>query len=125
MKKILSIFAFVLLAFVLVSCGKGASAGSVEIKIYNFEAEEVFNDEVKFSEEDTLEDLLKEHKKIQMKGETSSMGFYITDLAGVSSKNHDSTFWNIKVNGEDSMLGISMIKLVDGDVIEFHLISYL
>ena len=124
MKKILSIFAIILLAFVLISCGKSASAGTVEIKIYNLEAEEIFDEKVKFSEEDTLEDLLKEHKKINMKGETLSYGFYITDLAGVSSKNYENCFWNVKVNGEDSMVGISMIKLVDGDVLEFHLISF-
>lgn len=124
MKKILSILAIIVLAFVLVSCGKDNTAGSVEIKIYNFEAVEVFNDEVKFAEEDTLEDLLKEHKKIQMKGETASFGFYITDLVGVSSNDHTNSFWNIKVNGEDSMVGISLIELVDGDIYEFHLIGF-
>ena len=125
MKKILSFIAIIVLAFVLIGCvDKDGSTGSVQIKIYDFEAEEVFNKEISFGEEDSLLALLKNHKTIKMQGEESTFGFFIVEMVGISSNDYESSFWNIKVNGEDSLLGISEIDLEDGEVIEFHLISW-
>lgn len=124
MKKNLSFLLFIVLAFILIGCGKDGSVGTIHVTVFNFEQEEVFDGDIKFAEDDTLQDLLAEHKEIKMKGETSTFGFYIVEMVGFSSLDHENTFWNIKVNGEDSLVGISLIELVDKDVIEFHLIGW-
>lgn len=96
----------------------------IEVSIYNYENEEVFKEEVVFDEDDNLKDLLINHEDIQMKGEESDFGFYIVEMYDISSNDYEQTFWNVKVNGEDSMVGISLIELVNGDKISFHLIGW-
>lgn len=125
-KRILLVAIFMLALLFFVACGdKTNAAGTIEVKVYDVESVEVFKGNIKFSEEDTLEELLKNHEKIKMKGETSSFGFYIVEMVGVNANDHENTFWNIKVNGEDSMVGVSELDLVDKDVIEFRLISWM
>ena len=101
--------------FVVSGCKKKAEGeGNATVQIVDFDGKELFNDEIKFDADDTLVDLLKNHKKIKMTGETSEYGFYVVSLCGVSASNEDHTYWSIEVNGEYSLVGVSDIALVDG-----------
>ncbi|HOE06184.1 MAG TPA: DUF4430 domain-containing protein [Bacilli bacterium] len=111
--------------FVVSGCKKKAEGeGNVTVQIVDFDGKELFNDEIKFDADDTLVDLLKNHKKIKMTGETSEYGFYVVSLCGVSASNEDHTYWSIEVNGEYSLVGVSDIVLVDGIEIAFLLIGW-
>lgn len=111
--------------FVVSGCKKKAEGeGNVTVQIVDFDGKELFNDEIKFDADDTLVDLLKNHKKIKMTGETSEYGFYVVSLCGVSASNEDHTYWSIEVNGEYSLVGVSDITLVDGIEIAFLLIGW-
>jgi len=111
--------------FVVSGCKKKAEGeGNVTVQIVDFDGKELFNDEIKFDADDTLVDLLKNHKKIKMTGETSEYGFYVASLCGVSASNEDHTYWSIEVNGEYSLVGVSDIVLVDGIEIAFLLIGW-
>lgn len=124
MKKIFAFIAFMLLAFLLTACTPSGSAGKIEVRVYNYESKEVFKGKISFTEEDTLLKLLQDHKDIKLKGEESALGFYILEIKGINANDYEFTFWNVKVNSENSPVGISEIKLVDKDVIEFWLISW-
>ncbi|MBP6904351.1 MAG: DUF4430 domain-containing protein [Bacilli bacterium] len=111
--------------FVVSGCKKKAEGeGNATVQIVDFDGKELFNDEIKFDADDTLVDLLKNHKKIKMTGETSEYGFYVVSLCGVSASNEDHTYWSIEVNGEYSLVGVSDIVLVDGIEIAFLLIGW-
>ena len=61
--------------FVVSGCKKKAEGeGNATVQIVDFDGKELFNDEIKFDADDTLVDLLKNHKKIKMTGETSEYG---------------------------------------------------
>lgn len=123
MKRLLLFFLFFITLF-LVACGGNNQAGTITVKVYNVDQEEVFSGEIDFKEGDSLVELLKNHKEIQMKGEDQSFGFYIVEMAGINANDYEKVFWNIKVNGEDSLVGISQLEITDGDIIEFALISW-
>ena len=111
--------------FVVSGCKKKAEGeGNATVQIVDFDGKELFNDEIKFDADDTLVDLLKNHKKIKMTGETSEYGFYVVSLCRVSASNEDHTYWSIEVNGEYSLVGVSDITLVDGIEIAFLLIGW-
>ncbi len=123
-RKLLFLVLF-LLMFSLVGCIKVEGSGTVEVKIYDFEEAEVFKGKFKFNEEDTLEELLKAHKTIKAKGTNHlEFGFSVEELVGIKADVTKNQFWNFKVNGEDSFVGVSGYVLVDGDLITFHLISW-
>lgn len=129
MKKkftVLSLFIVLLFGlFVLGGCKEPAEGeGVITVEIIDFEGKELFNDEIKFDAEDTLVDLLKNHKEIKMTGETSEFGFYIISLCEVSASNENKTYWSIEVNGEYSLVGVSEITLIDGEEISFSLIGW-
>lgn len=96
----------------------------ITVKVSNYEAVEVFNDSLEFQKEDTLLGLLQTHEVIQLKGETSTYGFFITEICGVNANDYKNTFWNIVVNGENSLVGISDIPLKNKDIIELKLINW-
>jgi len=50
-------------------------------------------------------------------GDESAFGFFITGWDGVESD--ESYFWWVSVNGEDSMVGVDDIPLIEGDVYTF------
>lgn len=123
MKRLLLFFLFFITLF-LVACGGNNQAGTITVKVYDVDQEEVFSGEIKIKKGDSLVELLKNHKEIQMKGEDQSFGFYIVEMAGINANDYEKVFWNIKVNGEDSLVGISQLEITDGDIIEFALISW-
>lgn len=111
--------------FVLGGCNKQTEGeGVIEVQIVDFEGNELFHDEIDFDVDDTLVDLLKNHKEIKMTGETSEIGFYIVSLCEVSASNENKTYWSIEVNGEYALVGVSEIPLIDGDEISFLLIGW-
>lgn len=111
--------------FVLGGCNKQTEGkGVIEVQIVDFEGNELFHDEIDFDVDDTLVDLLKNHKEIKMTGETSEYGFYIVSLCEVSASNENKTYWSIEVNGEYALVGVSEIPLIDGDEISFLLIGW-
>lgn len=124
MKRLFLVTIFLVTLFLVACGGSKDSTGTIEVKVYNVESELVYSGEIDFQEDDSLIELLKEHEEIQMKGEDQSFGFYIIEMSGISAEDYENVFWNIKVNGEDSLVGISQIELVDGDLIEFALISW-
>jgi len=125
MKKRLFLVVFLFLALFLCSCKKTTSEnGEIEVRVYNFDSEEVFSGKINFTKDDNLVDLLKNHETIKMKVEEFSFGYFIVEMVGINANNYQNAFWNIKVNGEDSLVGVNEIKLHDGDVIEFALISW-
>lgn len=124
MKKRFLFLVFILLAFVLVACGAEQGAGKFSLKVYDFEGAEVYSKEYKFKEDDSLEAILKADKDLKMKGDTSEFGFFITELFGIASSDDDHTFWNLKIDGEDSMVGVRGVVLEDGMAIGFYLISW-
>ncbi len=106
-------------------CKKQAEGeGFITVQIVDFEGKELFNNKIEFDTEDTLIDLLKNHKTIKMTGETSEYGFYIVSMCEVSASNENQTYWSIEVNGEYSLVGIADIALVDGNEIVFSLIGW-
>jgi hypothetical protein len=56
--------------------------------------------------------------------EKSSFGDYITSINNTKADSTKKEFWQIKVNGNDSMVGISEIKPSNNDVITFSLLSF-
>jgi hypothetical protein len=129
MKKkftVLSLFIILLFGlFVLGGCKEPVEGeGVITVQIVDFEGNELFDDEIKFDAEDTLLDLLKNHKKIKMTGETSEFGFYIISLCEVSASNENKTYWSIEVDGEYALVGVSEITLINGEEIKFSLIGW-
>jgi len=56
--------------------------------------------------------------------EKSSFGDYVTSINQIKADSTKNEFWNIKVNGQDSMVGISEIKPSNNDVITFSLLTF-
>lgn len=127
-RKFTMVVLFIILAFgffVFGGCKKQTEGeGTITVQVVDFEGNELLNDEIEFDAEDTLVDLLKNHKEIKMMGETSEYGFYIVSLCETSASNENKTSWSIEVNGEYSMVGVSEIPLIDGDEIRFLLIGW-
>lgn len=125
MKKNLLLFIIVtMLTFGLFGCTKTRSDGKITVKVYDYEAVEVFNETLNFNENDTLLELLQSHETIKLNGENNTFGFYITEVCGINANDYKETFWNIVINGENSLVGISDISLKDKDVIELKLINW-
>ena len=120
-RRLLFIVIITLVTLLFVGCGKRPN---VTVKVYDLEENILFDQKVDFTEEDTLLSLLQNNKKIALKGSTSEYGFFITEMCGVNSFDFTNTFWSIKVNGVDSMEGISDIDLKDNDIITFTLIEF-
>lgn len=68
-------------------------------------------------------DTLMEKGSFKYTKESSSMGSYIKSVNGVIA-DPNSEFFNIKINGEDALIGISDIDPLDKDVIDITLIKF-
>jgi hypothetical protein len=117
MLAMLAIFTLFLLA-----CDKEPQSGEFTLVVENTEHQELFRGNITFEKEDTLVKLLTSHPQVALKGEEGTIGFFITEVCGL--KSGTDKFWNIKVNGEDSMVGISKIELHDQDLIELILVPF-
>jgi hypothetical protein len=124
MKKII-ILCLALFVLFLSGCNsvEATKDGEVTIVVNSLD-EEVFRGVISFKKGDTLVSILEGHREISMKGTKSDLGYYVEELCGIKASDTDSTYFNIKVNDEDSPVGIQGIELNDQDVIVFTLISY-
>lgn len=123
MKKSWMLAVLIIFALFLFACNKELPAGEFTLVVKDTTSQELFRGDIAFDKDDTLVNLLKSHQQVAMKGEEGVYGFFITEVCGVAAG--ASQFWSIKVNGEDSMVGISSIKLQDKDLIELILTTFL
>lgn len=126
-RKLSLILLFVFLGFVTACTtadNKVDKAGTITIVVVDYEQKELVNESIEFKEEDTLLKIIQDHKTIKAKGNESEFGFFIVEMCGVSSEDYEKTFWAVYVNGESSLVGVSEIKLVDKQKIEFKLIGW-
>ncbi|HPN60753.1 MAG TPA: DUF4430 domain-containing protein, partial [Bacilli bacterium] len=109
----------------LFGCDRGADVeGTINVVVLDLEDEEIFKGSIDYQKDDTLLGILQKHETIALKGETSSYGFYITEVKGINASSFTKAYWSILVNGEYSMVGISEIDLVDGMSITLALETY-
>ena len=128
MKKLFKRFLIVLVALLVVfsfsACGAKGS-GKFEVSVVDQNQAELYKTTVKFKEGDNLVDLLKNHDKIKLNGEVTEYGFYITGVYGIESYEVGETYyWKLIVDGEASSVGLSLVELKDGLVIEFDLVDW-
>lgn len=95
---------------------------AVTIIVIDSELKEVFNEEIEFTEDNTLEVIMKNHDALAIKGIDYSFGFFITTIAGIEAGSTE--FWFVEINGVGAMVGISEIELVDKDVYTFTLTQF-
>lgn len=125
LKRLFVVALLLFAGFLLTACEPKAEAdGVVTVIVINYEEEEIFNKEVEFFIGDTLVELLQNHKELLVLGETGEYGFFISSIKGIEASSYTNAFWNFKVNGVDSMVGISATPLTDKDVYTFALISW-
>ena len=121
MKRVLVVF-LVFFGLCLCACRGNDESGTVRVVVKGENGAVLADAEIAFTKDDTLVDLLEKHEAIKMKGTTyPGMGFFIEELCGVRS---ETAFWNIFVDGEESMVGVSQIPLKDGGEIEFVLTPF-
>lgn len=100
---------------------QGAKAITLEVSIPRENIDKTFS----YKTDHAFVGELLEEKKAELQVETkdSSFGAYITGMMGVAA-DEKSEFYNIKVNGEDAMVGISELPLEDGSTYTFTLIGF-
>lgn len=120
-KKGLVLVILAMFALFLFGCTKEEGSGEFTLIVENLAGEEIVNDTISFTKDDTLLELLQAHEETKVKGEESSFGFYISEVAGIKS---DSTnYWSIEINGEYALVGVSEIQMKDQDVIKLVLVE--
>ncbi|MGD9604908.1 MAG: DUF4430 domain-containing protein [Bacilli bacterium] len=126
MKKLFLLLALLLtLPVILLGCDKGAdSEGTINVIVVDLENQEKFNGSIDYQKDETLLGIFQEHETIALKGEVQSYGFYILEVCGVNASEYTNVFWNIKINDEDSLVGISEIDLVDGMQVTLSLVAF-
>lgn len=120
MKKFFA-FVFVFLLVLLAACGQNDESGIARITIKDAESTILFEEIIEFTKDDTLIGLLENHEEIMMKGETSKIGLYITELCGVKA---EEAYWAIYIDGDYAMVGVSQIPLTNKTEYEFILTPF-
>lgn len=54
----------------------------------------------------------------------SSFGIYLTGLEGYTADETKNEFYSIKVNGEDAMVGVKELEVIDGTTYRFELSTW-
>lgn len=114
-------FLFLLVAFIalftlFVGCKEPEAKGdgTITVIVVDSDKTELFNGEIIFNKGDSLVDLLKSHEEIKLGGSDSEYGFFVESVCGKNASDAGATFfWNLKINGEDSMVGISSVVIED------------
>ena len=128
MKKrflLLVVALFALICFA--GCGgtKAKGDGEITLVVVDEAGKELFNDELAYFTGDTLVDVFTKDEKVKMTGSTSEYGFFIEGVCGKKATDAGETyFWNLKVNGEVSLVGISSVVIEDGMKIELILTDW-
>lgn len=125
-------FLFLLVAFIalftmFVGC-KGPEAqgdGTITVIVEDSDKTELFKGEIIFNKGDSLVDLLKSHEEIKLGGSDSEYGFFVESVCGKNASDAGETFfWNLKINGEDSMVGISSVVIEDKMEVKLSLVDW-
>ena len=99
--------------------------GTITVIVVDSDKTELFEGELVFNEGDSLVDLLKNHEEIKLGGSDSEYGFYIESVCGKNASDAGATFyWNLKINGEDSMVGISSVVIEDEMEVKLSLVDW-
>lgn len=114
-KKFLFVSLLMVLVLMLVGCG----TNNFKVEVYNSDNEMIYSTNVKLVEDFDLVKALQDHKKIKLQGSTSEWGFFVTGVCDVEADAEH--YWGLKVNGEDSMVGIGEVEVKKDDVIAFVL----
>lgn len=71
-----------------------------------------------------LGDALKEHAELGVIGEDGPYGLYIKEVDGEKASDADHTFWSVKLNGVDLMVGADQQPIADGEHYELVLTKW-
>ena len=126
-RRFLFVLTLLVALFMFVGCGNAKAKGDGEITLVVIDevGEELFNDELAYFTGDTLVDVFTKDEKVKMTGSTSEYGFFIEGVCGKKATDAGETyFWNLKVNGEVSLVGISSVVIEDGMKIELILTDW-
>ena len=128
MKKrflLLVVALFALICFAACGGSKAKGDGEITLVVVDEAGKELFNDELAYFTGDTLVDVFTKDEKVKMTGETSEYGFFIESVCGKKATDAGETyFWNLKVNGEVSLVGISSVVIENGMKIELILTDW-
>ena len=126
-RRFLFVLTLLVALFMFVGCSNAKAKGDGEITLVVIDevGEELFNDELAYFTGDTLVDVFTKDEKVKMTGSTSEYGFFIEGVCGKKATDAGETyFWNLKVNGEVSLVGISSVVIEDGMKIELILTDW-
>lgn len=111
----------VLLLFLFFNKTNPASRGQKEITIQVIIPDEDDKEFVITTEAYTLRQALEEHNLI--KGQESTVGFYITEVNGRRADDLKQEWWCITKDGENVIAGVDLINIRDKDKYELTLME--
>lgn len=111
----------VLLLFLFFNKTNPASRGQKEITIQVIIPDEDDQEFVITTEAYTLRQALEEHNLI--KGQESTVGFYITEVNGRRADDLKQEWWCITKDGENVIAGVDLINIRDKDKYELTLME--
>lgn len=94
------------------------------VEVIDVEGEVLFAGVIIMEKEFDLVNSLTIHEEIKLNGSTSEYGYFVTGVCGLEANGDLFQFWSLKVNGEDSMVGISEVEVNKGDTISFVLTTW-
>lgn len=120
MRKVFSFAVLLISVVLLTACQSNTGSKCVEIEVVY--ADENVEEVVSVcTDVETVEELLTEQEEVEVDLTESSMGSYVSGMAGYNFEEEGlSLYWAIYVNGEYAMVGISELLVNDGDVYKFE-----
>lgn len=94
------------------------------VEVIDAGGESLYTGVITKDKEFDIVDTLTAHTEIKLNGSISDFGYYITGVCGIEANNDLFQFWSLKVNGVDSMVGISEVEINKGDTISFVLTTW-
>lgn len=129
LKVILTILTIVvvgLVCYLFVYFAKATTDGTITVIVENYEGEVLSEEDIRFSEGDTLIELIKKEYDDSFKYNDGAYGAYVTSIGGIEELNEATyvLYISMYVNDEYSEYGLSTLPFEDGDVITFKLERY-
>ena len=124
MKKLLNVFAVLLISVMLIGCNDGndeANMRGFDISVYDADDALIASAQIA-TEEETLFDALVASDEFEIGYEESTFGVFITTINGVEAG--PGYFWAFYINSEMAMVGADGHTVEDGDQFEFRLDNY-
>ncbi|HHX78578.1 MAG TPA: DUF4430 domain-containing protein [Acholeplasmataceae bacterium] len=94
------------------------------VEVINIDGTSLFTGIIVKDKEFNLVDTLINHPEIKLNGSDSDYGFFMTGVCGIEANGDLFQFWSLKVNGVDSMVGISEVEVKKADTISFVLTTW-